>query len=149
MKSGKWSLGGSSWKPQPTVSSTLHFPLWLQPSSADGAGKSDSQLACLRGQGDREQGPVPTTQPHPSSLASSSHSPRGGQGPGAPHLWVGSPRSTLPLLIPHGCINSALVPALLSWALACPLGRTPGGEEVQAIPRSTHGSWPPGASEVA
>lgn len=77
MKSGKRGLGRSGWKQRPTVSSTLHLPLWLQPSSTDGVGKSDSQLACLRGQDDRELGPTPATQAHPPSRASSSHGPRG------------------------------------------------------------------------
>lgn len=74
MKSG---LRGNGCKQRPTVASTLHLPLRLQPSSADEAGKSDSQLACLGGQGDRELGPTPAPQTHPSRLA------RGSQGPGA------------------------------------------------------------------
>lgn len=122
MKFGKWGLGGSSWKPRPTVSSTLHFPLWLQPRSADGVGKSDSQLACLRGQGDREQGPVPTTQPHPSSLASSSCGSRVGQGPGAPQPWVGSPWSRLPLLTPGEPLTAASTPL---WSPHCSRGPWP------------------------
>lgn len=109
MKFGKRGLG-SGWEPRPTVSSTLHFPLWQQPSSADGVGKSDSQLACLRGQGDREQGPVPATQPHPSRLAGSSHGPRVGQGPGAPQPWVGSPWSGLPLPTPGEPLTAASTP---------------------------------------
>lgn len=56
MKSG---LRGKGWKRRPTVSSARPRPLRPQPSSAGGAGKSDSRLACLRGQGDRELGPRP------------------------------------------------------------------------------------------
>lgn len=74
MKFGKCGLGGSSWKQRPTVSSTLRLPLWLQPSSADGVGKNDSQLACFRGQVTMSWVLCPLLS-HSPSLACSPHGP--------------------------------------------------------------------------
>lgn len=66
-------------------------------------GKSDSQLACLRGQGDLEPGPTPATQTHPPSLASSSHSPWC-LIPAA-LMWVRGLGFPIPRLGPHGACS--------------------------------------------
>ena len=71
---GQTGLGGRSWKPKPPPWASW---LWLQLSSADEVGKRVYQLACLRGQSNREWGPVPATQPCPPVLTSSSHGPWG------------------------------------------------------------------------
>ena len=140
MKFGKCDLGGSSWKQKPIASSTLGFLLRPQPSSAAWVGKSDSQLACLGGQGDREPGPVPTTQPHPPSLASSSRGPRVGAGPGAPHPWA--PQSRLPLPTSgeplRACISSpwGLPSACTGLGLVSPW-QDPNGQGAQAVKHLT------------
>lgn len=136
MNFGKCGLAGSSWKQKPIVSSTLGFPRRLQPNPADGVGKSDSQLACLGGQGDRALGPVPATQPHPPSLAGGSRGPHVGLGPGDPHPWAPQSRFPLPTSgeAHRVCISSLGISPMLAWGSAqpqcgvfsCLLGRTPG-----------------------